>query len=53
MWGSDKEKKEFGILYPLFYDSQEERNYVKAIKVIKKLLNMVIPVHSATLRVII
>lgn len=37
MWGSEQEKKEFGILYPLFYGSQEERNYAKAIKVIKKL----------------
>lgn len=37
MWGTDQEKKEFGMLYSLFYGSQEERNYAKAIKIIKKL----------------
>jgi TPR repeat protein len=36
MWGSDQQKREFGLLYPLFHGSQEERNYAKAIKVIKK-----------------
>ena len=37
MWGSETEKKEYGALFPLFYGSQEERNYAKGIKAIKKL----------------
>jgi hypothetical protein len=38
MWGTDQEKKDFGMLYPLFYGgSQEERNYAKGIKVVKRL----------------
>jgi len=37
MWGSEQEKRAFGLLYPLFYGSMEERNYAKAIKPIKKL----------------
>ena len=37
MWGSETEQMTFAELYPLFYGSQEERNYAKGIKVIKKL----------------
>lgn len=37
MWGSEAEKAAFAGLYPLFYGSQEERNYSKGIKKIKKL----------------
>lgn len=37
MWGTEGEKTEFARLYPLFYGSQEERDYAKGIKTIKKL----------------
>ena len=37
MWGNDQEKKDFGMLYQLFYGSQEERNYAKGIKIVKRL----------------
>lgn len=37
MWGTEAEKAMFAVLYPLFYGSQEERNYAKGIKTIKKL----------------
>ncbi|MBP2638929.1 MAG: hypothetical protein H6Q72_4836 [Firmicutes bacterium] len=37
MWGTEAEKIEFAGLYPLFYGNQEERNYAKGIKPIKKL----------------
>ena len=37
MWGSEAEKAAFAVLYPLFYGSQEERDYAKGIKPIKKL----------------
>jgi TPR repeat protein len=37
MWGTDQEKKDFGMLYPLFYGNQEERNCAKAIKAVKRL----------------
>lgn len=37
MWGTETEKAAFAVLYPLFYGSQEERDYAKGIKPIKKL----------------
>jgi len=37
MWGTEAEKAMFANLYPLFYGSQEERDYAKGIKAIKKL----------------
>jgi len=37
MWGTEVEKAAFAKLLPLFYGSQEERNYAKGIKTIKKL----------------
>jgi hypothetical protein len=37
MWGTEAEKVEFAKLYPLFYGSQEERDYAKGIKTIKNL----------------
>jgi hypothetical protein len=37
MWGSEAEKKQFAVLFPLFYGSQAERDYAKGIKIIKKL----------------
>ncbi len=37
MWGVQAEKTEFARLYPLFYGTQDERNYAKGIKTIKKL----------------
>jgi hypothetical protein len=37
LWGTDQEKKVFGEIYRLFYGKQEERNYAKGIKVVKRL----------------
>lgn len=37
MWGTESEKAAFTKLFPLFYGSQEERDYAKGIKTIKKL----------------
>ncbi|MEQ8199146.1 MAG: tetratricopeptide repeat protein [Clostridiaceae bacterium] len=37
MWGTEEQMQEFASLYPMFYGQHEERNYAKAIKVIKKL----------------
>jgi len=37
MWGSEAERAAFAGSYPWFYGSQEERNYAKGIKKIKKL----------------
>jgi len=37
MWGSETERAGFAELYPLFYGTQEERNYAKGIKKMKKL----------------
>lgn len=37
MWGTDSQKQEFGLLYPLFNGSQEKRNYAKGIQTVKRL----------------
>lgn len=37
MWGSESEKREFGMLYPFFNGSQEERSASKGILAIKRL----------------
>ena len=37
MWGSELEKKEFGLLYPYFHGKEDERNVAKGIKKLRKL----------------
>ncbi|MEQ8197401.1 MAG: hypothetical protein ABRQ27_05310 [Clostridiaceae bacterium] len=37
MWGSEQERRELAMIFPLFYGSHDERNYIKVIEDIKRL----------------